>query len=142
MRDVTTDAEIYFLEVTGDAATRIGRTMISPNMPPEQFTEAEYKRHRRVIDFYVDKGVLLVTPPGSRDAIMKAAEIEKREARQIHADIVYTEVNDDKFEKEILKQKGSNYRVADIELGMGIPPTVTFGVRRVKEASDAIINKP
>jgi hypothetical protein len=42
---------------------------------------------------------------------------------------------------EILKQKGSNYRVADIELGMGIPPTVTFGVRRVKEASGEIINK-
>jgi hypothetical protein len=42
---------------------------------------------------------------------------------------------------EILKQKGSNYRVADIELGMGIPPTVTFGVRRVKEASGEILNK-
>jgi len=42
---------------------------------------------------------------------------------------------------EILKQKGSNYRVADIELGMGIPPTVTFGVRRVKEENDEIINK-
>ena len=42
---------------------------------------------------------------------------------------------------EILKQKGSNYRVADIELGMGIPPSVTFGVRRVKEASGEIINK-
>ena len=42
---------------------------------------------------------------------------------------------------EILKQKGSNYRVADIELGMGIPPTVTFGVRRVKEASDEMISK-
>ena len=42
---------------------------------------------------------------------------------------------------EILKQKGSNYRVADIELGMGTPPTVTFGVRRVKEVSDKIINK-
>jgi hypothetical protein len=42
---------------------------------------------------------------------------------------------------EILKQKGSNYRVSDIELGMGIPPTVTFGVRRVKEDSNEIINK-
>ncbi len=42
---------------------------------------------------------------------------------------------------EILKLKGSNYRVADIELGMGIPPTVTFCVRRVKEVSYAIINK-
>ena len=42
---------------------------------------------------------------------------------------------------EILKQKGSNYRVSDIEQGMGIPPTVTFGVRRIKEASNEIINK-
>ena len=42
---------------------------------------------------------------------------------------------------EILKQKGSNYRVADIELGMGIPPTVTFGVRRIKESSNEIANK-
>jgi len=42
---------------------------------------------------------------------------------------------------EILRQKGSNYRVSDIELGMGIPPTVTFGVRRVKEASDEMISK-
>ncbi|WHI45350.1 hypothetical protein ACJJIE_14590 [Microbulbifer sp. TRSA001] len=31
----------------------------------------------------------------------------------------------------ILKARGCNYRVADIDLGMGIPPTVTFGVRRV-----------
>lgn len=31
----------------------------------------------------------------------------------------------------ILEQKGCNYRVADIELGMGIPPSITFGVRRI-----------
>ena len=31
----------------------------------------------------------------------------------------------------ILQERGSNYRVADIELGMGIPPSVTFGVRRI-----------
>lgn len=36
----------------------------------------------------------------------------------------------------ILKEKGCNYRVADIELGMGIPPSVTFGVRRVEESSE------
>jgi len=36
----------------------------------------------------------------------------------------------------LLKVKGSNYRVSDIELQMGIPPTVTFGVRRVNENSD------
>ena len=34
----------------------------------------------------------------------------------------------------LLKEKGCNYRVADIDLGMGIPPTVTFGVRRVGES--------
>ena len=33
----------------------------------------------------------------------------------------------------ILKANDCNYRVADIELGMGIPPTITFGVRRVSE---------
>lgn len=34
----------------------------------------------------------------------------------------------------ILKAKGSNYIIADIELGMGIPPSVTFGVRRVSDS--------
>lgn len=36
----------------------------------------------------------------------------------------------------ILKERGCNYRVADIELGMGIPPTVTFGVRRIEETKE------
>jgi len=41
----------------------------------------------------------------------------------------------DKQEKvnALLQAKGCNYRVADIDLGMGIPPTVTFGVRRIGE---------
>lgn len=33
----------------------------------------------------------------------------------------------------LLKEKGSNYRISDIELGMGIPPTITFGVRRTNQ---------
>ena len=33
----------------------------------------------------------------------------------------------------ILKAKGSNYRLADIDLGMSIPPSVTFGVRRIDD---------
>jgi len=33
----------------------------------------------------------------------------------------------------ILKEKGSNYRISDIDMSMGIPPTVTFGVRRIDE---------
>jgi len=38
----------------------------------------------------------------------------------------------------LLKEKGSNYRVSDIELEMGIPPTVSFSIRRV----DDIIENP
>ena len=33
----------------------------------------------------------------------------------------------------LLQEKGSNYRVNAIDLGMSIPPTVTFGVRRIDE---------
>lgn len=36
----------------------------------------------------------------------------------------------------LLKEKGSNYRVCDIELEMGIPPTISFGVRRVSEKAE------
>ncbi len=36
----------------------------------------------------------------------------------------------------ILKQKGSNYRVSDIDLEMGIPPTISFGVRRAREKGE------
>lgn len=36
----------------------------------------------------------------------------------------------------ILKEKGCNYRVSDIDLGMGIPPTVTFGVRRIDDSEE------
>lgn len=60
---------------------------------------------------------------------------------ELIADTVIKVVKKQENINEILKQKGSNYRVADVELGMGIPPTVTFGVRRIKEVSDAIINK-
>jgi len=44
----------------------------------------------------------------------------------------------DKQEKvnEILQAKGCNYRVSDIDLGMGIPPTVTFGVRRITDENE------
>ncbi|NMP16755.1 MULTISPECIES: hypothetical protein [unclassified Thalassotalea] len=39
---------------------------------------------------------------------------------------------------KLLKEKGSNYRVADIDLGMGVPPSVIFGVRRVGEKDDEL----
>lgn len=40
----------------------------------------------------------------------------------------------------ILKEKGSNYRINEIDLQIGIPPTVSFGIHRIcgepKEAGD------
>ncbi len=44
----------------------------------------------------------------------------------------------DKQEKvnAILRTRGSNYRVSSINLSMGIPPGVSFGIRRVKEDGD------
>ncbi len=41
----------------------------------------------------------------------------------------------------ILKEKGCNYLVSDIELGMGVTPTVTFGVRRVDDPSASVENR-
>jgi hypothetical protein len=38
----------------------------------------------------------------------------------------------------ILKQRGSGYRVSGIDLQMGIPPTITFGVRRVASDSESM----
>jgi len=40
----------------------------------------------------------------------------------------------------LLKSKGSNYIIADIELGIGIPPSVTFGVRRLSGGEDELEN--
>jgi len=41
----------------------------------------------------------------------------------------------------ILKEKGCNYRVSDIDLSMSIPPSVTFGVRRLGEINESDIDR-
>ncbi|SEQ93972.1 hypothetical protein SAMN05421690_10042 [Nitrosomonas sp. Nm51] len=33
----------------------------------------------------------------------------------------------------ILKARGSNYRIGSLNLGMGIPPSVTFGIWRLSD---------
>ena len=38
----------------------------------------------------------------------------------------------------LLKEKGCNYRVSDIDVGMGIPPSVTFGVRRLEDFENRV----
>lgn len=55
---------------------------------------------------------------------------------EVIANTVIRAVEKQEKVNEILRQKGCNYRVAGIELGMGIPPTVTFGVLRVNENSE------
>ncbi len=52
---------------------------------------------------------------------------------EVIADTIIKAVEKQEKVNAILQEKGSNYRVSDIELGMGIPPSVTFGVRRTEE---------
>ncbi len=52
---------------------------------------------------------------------------------EVIADTIIKAVEKQEKVNAILQGKGSNYRVSDIELGMGIPPSVTFGVRRTEE---------
>ncbi len=55
---------------------------------------------------------------------------------EVIANTVIRAVEKQEKVNEILRQKGCNYRVAGIELGMGIPPTVTFGVLRVNDTNE------
>ena len=57
---------------------------------------------------------------------------------EIIANTVIKAVEKQERVNAILKEKGCNYLVSDIELGMGVPPTVTFGVRRVDEPNASI----
>ena len=49
---------------------------------------------------------------------------------EVIADTIIKAVEKQERVNAILQEKGSNYRVSDIDLGMGIPPSVSFGVRR------------
>jgi hypothetical protein len=60
---------------------------------------------------------------------------------EIIANTVIKAVEKQERVNAILKEKGCNYFVSDIELGMGVPPTVTFGVRRVDELNASIENR-
>ena len=53
---------------------------------------------------------------------------------EIIADTVIKAVEKQEKVNAILKAKGSNYRIEGIDLGMGIPPSVTFGVRRLSDS--------
>ena len=61
---------------------------------------------------------------------------------EIIADTIIKAVEKQERVNAILQAKGANYRVSDIDLGMGIPPSVTFGVRRIDEANDTAHKNP
>ncbi len=63
---------------------------------------------------------------------------------EVIADTIIRAVDKQEKVNAILKERGSNYRVSSLNLSMGIPPGVSFGIRRVKEESegeDEEINK-
>ena len=55
---------------------------------------------------------------------------------ELIADTIVKAVEKQESVNAILKQRGANYRVSDIDLQMGIPPTVTFGVRRISDSEN------
>lgn len=52
---------------------------------------------------------------------------------ELIADTVMKAVEKQEKVNAILQKRGSAYRVSDIDLQMGIPPTVTFGIRRLHD---------
>ncbi len=70
----------------------------------------------------------------------KAKEITARvtefSSDEVIANAIMKAVKKQENVNALLKEKGSNYRVSDIELEMGIPPTISFGVRRVSEKTE------
>jgi len=73
-----------------------------------------FDKAKELSDKVTEKAVQFSSDELIADTIIKA--VEKQEKINI-----------------ILQERGSSYRVGDIDLQMGIPPTVTFGIRRVQE---------
>jgi len=59
----------------------------------------------------------------------KAVEFSSDE---LIADIIIKAVIKQEKVNKILQQRGCNYRVNELDLEMGIPPTVVFGIHRMK----------
>ena len=55
---------------------------------------------------------------------------------ELLADTIIKAVEKQEKVNAILQEKGSNYRINDMELGMSIPPTVVFGISRVSDETN------
>lgn len=69
----------------------------------------------------------------SSKVVEKATDFSSDE---LIADTIIKAVEKQEKVNVILRKRGSNYRVSDLDLQMGIPPTVVFGVRRVGSESE------
>ena len=49
------------------------------------------------------------------------------------AEMIMAAVSKQEDVNKVLEEKGSNYRISDIEIEMGIPPKLIFGIRRKSE---------
>ncbi len=52
------------------------------------------------------------------------------------AEMIMAAVSKQEDVNKVLKEKGSNYRISDVEIEMGIPPKLIFGIRRKSERED------
>jgi len=52
---------------------------------------------------------------------------------EIIADTIIAAMKKQEKVNEVLKQRGSNYRISGVDLEMGVPPKMIFGVRRIAE---------
>ena len=68
---------------------------------------------------------------GISDKVMeKAVDFSSDE---LIADTIIKAVEKQEKINRILQERGSNYRITDLELGMGVPPSVAFSVTRLAE---------
>jgi hypothetical protein len=49
------------------------------------------------------------------------------------AEMIMAAVSKQEDVNKVLKERGSNYRISDIEVEMGVPPKIIFGIRRKSE---------
>ena len=77
----------------------------------------------------------------AKEAASKVGEksIELISDRRL-ADLVMLAASKQESVNEVLRERGSNYRVADIDIEMGLPPSVTFGIRRTGEDADPVVD--
>ena len=74
----------------------------------------------------------------------KAKELSNRVAEktvefsgdEVIADTIMKAVEKQEKVNAILKSRGSNYRISSLNLAMGIPPSVSFGIRRVPDTGE------